>query len=61
MFEVKKEEYVNKTFRLPVTLVNELSEVAQKTRVSMNELVLQCCKYALKEIKFPEYNSGEQN
>ena len=60
MFEVKKEEYVNKTFRLPVTLVEELSEVAQKTRVSMNELVLQCCKYALKEIKFPE-DGGEQN
>ena len=54
MFEVKKEDYVNKTFRLPVTLVDELSEVAQKTKVSMNELVLQCCKYALQEISFPD-------
>lgn len=56
MFEVKKEEYVNKTFRLPVTLVNELSSVAQKSKVSVNELVVQCCKYALQEIKFPDGN-----
>ena len=35
MFQVKKPEYVNKTFRMP-----------QKD-VSLNQLVTQCCRYAL--------------
>ena len=59
MFEVKKEEYVNKTFRLPSTLVNDLAEVAQRTKVSVNELVVQCCRYALQEINFPEESDSD--
>ena len=47
MFYVKKPEMVNKTFRLPEDLVNQLSAVAQQQGVSMNNLVAQCCAYAL--------------
>lgn len=54
MFEVKKDEYVNKTFRMSSKLVEELSAVAQENKVSVNELVVQCCRYALKDIKLPE-------
>lgn len=50
MFEVQKEEYVNKTFRLPVSLVKELELLAQNEKVSLNNLVVQCCRYALENL-----------
>lgn len=56
MFEVKKEEYINKTFRMKKTLVQELERYASVNQVSLNELVSQCCQYALdnkKQIQAP--------
>ena len=50
MFKVEKEEMVNKTFRLPQTLIERLFEVAQNRGVSLNNLVKQCCEYALSEL-----------
>ena len=47
MFKVKKVEMINKTFRLPTELVKRLAVVAQEQGVSMNNLVGQCCEYAL--------------
>ena len=48
MFVVKKNsEMMNKTFRLPVDLVKRLTEVARTQDVSVNNLVQQCCEYAL--------------
>ena len=51
MFTVKKTEMVNKTFRLPADLVERLSAVAQEQGISMNNLVAQCCEYALGQMK----------
>lgn len=47
MFEVKKTEHINKTFRIPLDLVRELEQLAQAENVSLNNLVVQCCEYAL--------------
>ena len=54
MFYVQKPEMVNKTFRLPEELVNRLAVVAQQQGVSMNNLVSQCCVYALDHLAEPE-------
>lgn len=51
MFKVKKEEYVNKTFRIPVELLKKLEALAQNEKVSLNNLVIQCCNYALNNMK----------
>ena len=51
MFDVKKPEMANKTFRLPVELIKRLETVAQQNGVSMNNLVVQCCEYALDNLK----------
>ena len=51
MFSVKKIEMVNKTFRLPLDLVERLSIIAQDKGVSMNNLVTQCCEYALAQME----------
>ncbi len=50
MFKVEKIEMINKTFRLPLKLVQELQTIAQNRDVSLNNLVLQCCEYALKHL-----------
>ncbi len=53
MFYVHRTEMVNKTFRLPEPLVNRLAAVAQQQGVSMNNLVAQCCAYALNDLADP--------
>ena len=50
MFKVKKPEMINKTFRLPLKLVQELQTIAQNKGVSLNKLVQQCCEYALSHL-----------
>ena len=50
MFRIEKPEMINKTFRLPLDLVEELSTVAQNQNISLNNLVKQCCEYALKNL-----------
>lgn len=40
-------EMVNKTFRLPRELVEEMLTIAQNKNVSLNNLVRQCCEYAI--------------
>jgi len=52
MFVVKQNsEMVNKTFRLPAELVKRLTAVAKEQNVSVNNLVQQCCEYALNDMK----------
>lgn len=49
-FKTKKTEYVNKTFRIIKDLNERLSQIAQKEDISMNELVVQCCEFALSNL-----------
>ncbi len=52
MFVVKQNsEMVNKTFRMPVELVERLTAVAKSQNISVNNLVQQCCEYALDDMK----------
>lgn len=51
MFKIEKIEMINKTFRLPATLVRDLQKIAQDENISLNNLVRQCCEYALKNLK----------
>lgn len=51
MFKIEKSEMTNKTFRLPLELVEQLHKVAQNKGISLNNLVKQCCEYALKNLE----------
>lgn len=53
-FKIKKQEYVNKTFRISKDLSDRLAIAAQKEGVSMNEFVVQSCEYALENFKSTE-------
>jgi predicted DNA-binding protein len=50
-FVVEKPEMINKTFRLPLELVEKLQTLAQNKGVSLNKLVLLCCEYALDNLE----------
>ena len=45
-FEIKHPEYVNRTYRIP-----KLSQIAQQENISVNELVVQSCQFALENLK----------
>jgi len=49
MFKLQKgyEEYVTKTFRLPKEFVEQLEKLAYDNHLSLNQLVIQCLKYAI--------------
>ncbi len=51
IFEIKKPEHTNKTFRMPNDLIARLEVLAQKNGISLNQLVIQCCLYALENLK----------
>ena len=46
-FVIEKPEYVNRTFRITKELAEKLSEIAQHEGISVNELVIQCCNFAI--------------
>ncbi|MBO5511118.1 MAG: toxin-antitoxin system HicB family antitoxin, partial [Clostridia bacterium] len=45
---------INKTFRLPAELVERLERIAQNNGISLNNLVVQCCEYALNDMSVPD-------
>ena len=49
MFVVKgeREPMVNKTFRLPKSLLDELGRLAKENKISINNVVTQAVEYAL--------------
>ena len=50
MFEIKKPTASNKTIRMPDTLIDRLEKLAGQYDISFNQLVLQCCEYALENL-----------
>lgn len=46
-FTVEKTRYINKTFRVEENLLKRLEKVATEENISINSLVVQCCKFAL--------------
>jgi len=50
MFEIKKPTSSNKTVRMPDELIAKLEKLAAQNDISFNQLVIQCCEYALKDI-----------
>ncbi|MGN0162596.1 MAG: toxin-antitoxin system HicB family antitoxin [Candidatus Ornithomonoglobus sp.] len=48
MFKIQKGyDTISKTFRLPADMAETLETLAQKNKISLNQLVIQCLNYAL--------------
>ncbi len=50
MFHVQKPEMINKTIRMPQELVRQMEVLAQKKGISLNNLIVQCCRYAMNDL-----------
>lgn len=50
MFEIRKPESSNKTVRMPNELINKIEKLATSKNISFNQLVIQCCEYAIKNL-----------
>ncbi len=51
MFEIKKPQSSNKTIRMSDELISEIERIASDKDISFNQLVIQCCQYALNNLK----------
>lgn len=52
MFKVRKtEETVNRCFRLPQSLFDKMTAIAQNENISLNSFVIQCCEYAIEHFE----------
>ena len=47
MFKIKRSQSSNKTVRMPDELIAQIEKLASENRISFNNLVVQCCEYAL--------------
>lgn len=57
MFKLQKgyDEYITKTFRIPKEFVEQLEKLAYENNLSLNQLVIQCLRYAIDNLD----NEGE--
>lgn len=49
-FVAKKTVHVSKTIRMDKRLVEALKEEADKAGISLNQIIIQCCEFALDSI-----------
>ncbi len=50
MFKIKKIESSNKTIRMPNDLIEKLEALANENDISFNQVIIQCCQYALENL-----------
>ena len=57
MFKIQKGyDSESKTFRLPISMINELTLLASKNKLSLNQLVIQCLQYSLDNLRDAKNN-----
>lgn len=56
MFKLEKEstEYENKSLRLPIDMIKEVQDLADKNEMSFNKVAIQCIRYALQHMENPQ-------
>ena len=50
IFKIKKPLSSNKTIRMPDELIEKLQQLATSNDISFNQLVVQCCEFALENM-----------
>lgn len=53
-FIIKKPTSSNRTVRMPDELIDKLGKLANEKEISFNQLVIQCCEFALEHLKDKE-------
>jgi len=50
-FIIKKPTSSNRTIRMPDELIEKLGKLANEKEISFNQLVIQCCEFALEHLQ----------
>lgn len=50
-FIIKKPKSSNRTIRMPDELIEQIGTLAGEQGISFNQLVIQCCEFALAHLK----------
>ena len=50
IFKIKKPQSSIKTIRMPDELIEKLQQLATSNDISFNQLVVQCCEFALENM-----------
>ena len=50
IFKIKKPQSSNKIIRMPDELIEKLQQLATSNDISFNQLVVQCCEFALENM-----------
>lgn len=50
-FKIKKTQSSNKTIRMPDDLIEKIQRLADLNDISFNQLVVQCCEFALENME----------
>ena len=58
-FRINKMDYVNKTFRLPASLVEELGKKSNEAGVSMNKFIIQALQFAFENLVEEDKNDDK--
>ena len=58
-FKINKVDYVNKTFRLPASLVEKLRKKSNEAGVSMNEFTIQALQFAFENLVEEDKNGDK--
>ncbi|MBR5422537.1 MAG: hypothetical protein IK108_00850 [Clostridia bacterium] len=53
-FQIRKQHNSNKTIRMPDGLIEKLQKLADDNNTSFNQVVVQCCEFALKNLSNTE-------
>ena len=51
MFQIEKPEKVNRTIFIPKSLLERITKLSQEKDVSVNQIIIQCCEYALSHME----------
>lgn len=61
MFKIQKGySYESKTFRLPIEMLEKLEILANKNKLSLNQLVIQCLNYALENLDESDHDTQKE-
>ena len=50
-FIIKKPKSSNRTIRMPDELIEKMGRIASEQEISFNQLVVQCCEFALEHLQ----------
>lgn len=57
-FIIKKPTSSNRTIRMPDEMIEKIGKLANEKGISFNQLVVQCCEFALEHLSDSELKSN---